>query len=320
MDIILGIDVGNSDTKSSHTSTPSGIKESSSLPPETSEYLLYNNKYYIPSFDRMPYRMDKTTDELCLALTLIAISKELLFRVPTGTDPQAYISRITDLHLGVGLPPMHYSILKDKTIAYYEDAMSGGICYTYSGIDFSYALKTCKVFPQDYTAVMTDKKSFELVRRFIDSRVYAIDIGGITVDYIPIIKGKPDMLGADSIELGINKMFDSIIQQIFVKTGHRVGYDAVENVLNKKETVLPEDIKELIIKESEKWTNNIVDVLKQKGMDLWAYPAVFLGGGSKLLKPFLKANKSIMNSEFIASANANAKAYASAVKIYLKKG
>ena len=320
MDIILGIDVGNSDTKSAHTSTPSGIKESPTLPPETSEYLLYEGKYYIPSFDRMAYRMDKTVDDLCLALTLIAISKEVLFRAPEGKDPREYISRIDKVHLGVGLPPMHYSMLKDKTIEYYKSTMSGGIVYEYSGYTFSFALDVCKVFPQDYTAVMTDKKSFELVRRFIDSRVYAIDIGGITVDYIPIIKGKPDMLGADSIELGINKMFDAIIQQIFIKTGHRVGYDAIENVLNKKETILPEDIKELIIREAEKWTNNIVDVLKQKGMDLWAYPAIFLGGGSKILKPFLKSNSSIMNSEFIPSANANAKAYTSAVKLYLKRG
>ena len=73
--LYLGIDVGNSDTKSENTTFPSGYEGPySSRPAIVNEYLELNGKYFIPTTDRLFYLKDKTADDRCIVLTLMAIA------------------------------------------------------------------------------------------------------------------------------------------------------------------------------------------------------------------------------------------------------
>ena len=161
------------------------------------------------------------------------------------------------------------------------------------------------------------KTSFEVVQNYQDGIVYAVDIGGGTVDYVPIVKGKPEMTKADSLEKGINIMCSVIIQKVMSNTGHKITAINIENVLYEKNSVLPEETKKFIESEALNWSNLIIDELRSKGMDLWANPAVFLGGGTKMLKRFLKMNEQLKHSTFIDSPNVNARAYEIAAKAAL---
>ena len=314
MTIVTGIDVGNFDIKSSHTSLPSGYIVADTLPPDTDEYLLFNGKYYIPSQDRFPYRMDKTTDERCLIFTLSSIGKELSYRAERTGDVQGYLNKIDNLVLGAGLPPAHFATFAEKTKDYYMSALSD-VEFVWTGYDISFSLKDVKLYPQDYTAVMTHRTSYDVIDTYNDGIVYAIDIGGGTVDYIPIIKGKPEMPKADSIEKGINMLCNDIIQKIMSNTGHKVTAINIENILLEKNSILPDETKDFIENEALNWSKIILDELRSKGMDLWANPAIFLGGGSKLLKRFLKTDPQLnKHSTFIDSPNVNARAYEIATK------
>ena len=164
---------------------------------------------------------------------------------------------------------------------------------------------------------MTNKTSFEVVQNYQDGIVYAVDIGGGTVDYVPIVKGKPEMTKADSLEKGINIMCSDIIQKVMSNTGHKITAINIENVLYEKNSVLPEETKKFIESEALNWSNLIIDELRSKGMDLWANTAVFLGGGTKMLKRFLKMNEQLKHSTFIDSPNVNARAYEIAAKAAL---
>lgn len=314
MTTVTGIDVGNFDIKSSHTSLPSGYIVTDVLPPDTDEYLFYNGKYYIPSQDRFPFRIDKTTDERCLVFTLSSIGNELLYRAKKTDNVQAYLSKINSVILGAGLPPAHYANFAQKTKKYYMDALSDGVSFSWNGYDISFKLDDVKLYPQDYTAVMTNKTSFEIIQTYQDGIVYAVDIGGGTVDYVPIVKGKPEMTKADSLEKGMNLLYSDIIQKIMANTGHKITAINIENILLNKNSVLPEETKAFIENEAQNWANLIVDELRAKGMDLWANPAIFLGGGSRILKKFLKTNEQIKHSTFIDSPNVNARAYEMATK------
>ncbi len=318
MTMVIGIDVGNFDIKSSHTSLPSGYITSDILPPDTDEYLYFDGTYYIPSQDRFPFRIDKTTDERCLIFTISSIAKELVHRAEKTENPQGYLDKVDSIILGAGLPPAHYGTFVSKTKTYYLDALSNGIDFVWNGYDISFSLLDVKIYPQDYTAVMTNKTSFEVIQTYMDGIVYAVDIGGGTVDYVPIVKGKPEMTKADSMERGINIMCSDIIQKVMANTGHKITAINIENVLLGKNTVLPDETKAFIQTEAQKWSNLIVDELRAKGMDLWANPAIFLGGGSKLLKKCLRMNEQIKHSTFIDSPNVNASAYEKATKATLQ--
>ena len=313
MSISIGVDVGNYDTKSAHTTIPGGYTVSSVALPSSDEYIYYNGSYYYPSENRFPYRMDKTSDERAKIFTMFGIAKEILSKPRPGKSPAETAAGVREINLGVGLPPAHFATLKDKTHDYYIKEMGSGISFTYNDIQFSFKINNVYVFPQDWTAVAMNARSYQLIQDYIGGVVYAIDIGGMTVDYIPIIKGKPDMSNADSIEKGINKMYDSICTMVMRTTGHPITAFNIEQVLNDKNSVLPEQTKNLIKEETGNWAKKIIDDLRAKGMDLWANPGIFLGGGSLLLKNYLKRDGLLEHSIFIESANVNAKAYTAAV-------
>lgn len=64
----------------------------------------------------------------------------------------------------------------------------------------------------------------------------------------------------------------------------------IEDILTPtREVIAPEEIVVRIRQETGEWANKIVDQLHTKVQDFRFAPTVFLGGGSKLLAPFLEA-------------------------------
>ena len=82
--LIIGVDVGNYNTKSQNTVIPSGYEgpflEATILGGYERGNLKWNGLYYIHSSKRLPYLADKTKDDRCIILTLMSISKEILLR------------------------------------------------------------------------------------------------------------------------------------------------------------------------------------------------------------------------------------------------
>lgn len=83
--INLGLDLGNYYTKTSHTSVSSGFSSYGRLPFGADEYLMFGNNYYIPNPEPFPYVKDKTRNENAFILSLLGLSKELLYRAMIGT-------------------------------------------------------------------------------------------------------------------------------------------------------------------------------------------------------------------------------------------
>ena len=165
---ILGIDVGNSDTKSQNTIFPSGYEGPYSFQPSfSSDCLKFEGKYYTPSDERLFYLQDKTVDERCIILTLISIAKELILQFSASPDAertsiQKSISEIRHIALGAGLPVAHYKKKYiENLLAYYQRYMGSGITFSYNDYCFSFIMDACRIFPQGGAAAVWMKAKGE---------------------------------------------------------------------------------------------------------------------------------------------------------------
>lgn len=329
--ISLGIDVGNSDLKSSNTSTPSGYTEYQTVPFACDEYLKYNNIIYVPEKTRFPYTKDKTINDRAFILTLFGISKELLHiaqeadkrkRESAKKNPalasevigiQAEIDKYSDIRLGVGLPPTHCSTLSEPLKNYYTQNFKNGVSFTYKSgkneYHFNLNLSQVKCYPQNYAALVTYKAPSpeSYINKF--KSYYAVDIGGYTVDVVTIINGKIESSLCDSIELGILKMYDAIIRQIEINSSCRLTHEVIFDVLTGEPTILDEQIIVQIFNMAEAWFAKIISQLRQMGIDFDAYPSFFMGGGTRLFQAYIESKKYVKHVEIIANPNANAEGY-----------
>lgn len=317
--LYLGIDVGNSDTKSENTTFPSGYEGPySSRPAIVNEYLELNGKYFIPTTDRLFYLKDKTADDRCIVLTLMAIAKELINKYSkpensTKESVQESISRVTEIALGAGLPMAHYKKnYIDDLIAYYIGYMGKHIEFSYDGYQFSFRMSVCKVYPQGGAAAVC--KANKIAASF--NTYYVIDIGGYTVDVALIENGVPSKKRL-SLELGIITLYDSIIEKVQTECDISIDSDVVQSVLKGEKTILPDKAINIITELTNKHANTILNALRQQKILFDSHPSLFVGGGSVLLKGAILKNPMIKKDavQFITDTRANAKAYARLLKM-----
>lgn len=313
---ILGIDVGNFNTKSEHTILPSGFNVSSSKPMMAEEYLLYDGTYYVPREDRFNYVVDKTNNDKHFMLALMSMAKEIYERakVVVGSRPEAIqeqINRYSLINLGIGVPPAHHNALAAKYVSYFKERFGDEIQFEYCidghKYEFDFSVPVVRVFPQDYSVVVEYADKSEILKKKFN-RFYAIDIGGKTVDFVVIANGKPDKYR--SFENGILTMYDEIKNRVLSDYTIRLENSNCEDILMDKPTVVKENIITLVKDMANDWTSDILSKLRAEGLDFETNPTIFIGGGAKLLKPFIESSNIVTNYEFVGDVNANAVSYA----------
>ena len=315
MTLNIGVDVGNSDTKTENTTTPSGFSVRGLLPYGADDYIKFGKNYYIPDEEaRFPYKKDKTVDDNMFILTLFAIAKEAIYDISKnlGVDSKDVIQRKIDdlnvINLGIGLPPAHCSTLGKKSVAYYIDHFGDGVSFSYKGLKFDIRLGRCSFFPQDWAAIVTYKTNDESVTKKFAS-FYAVDIGGYTVDVVPIMNHRPVATRCVSLEMGVLRMFSEMSKILEQDYGKTVRPDIIETVLRDEPTILPEEVQDRIKRGAGEWSDDIIRSLVEADVLFDSYPVVFIGGGSQTFKPYIEKNQSVQVCEFIPGANINAAGY-----------
>ena len=302
--MLLGIDHGNFAIKTPELDFVSGLAEHTVRPPMTDEILEYQGKYYTPTSKRISYMRDKTQDDRYFILTLFAVAKEL--------ERKGRISQMEKMKLAVGLPPEHYGLLRDKFADYFTDR--GLVEFKYGGRPYRIFIEQVMVFPQAYAAVV--QKSSLVVNAV---RMFVIDIGGYTTDVLLLRNGKPDLQFCRSLETGIITMNNEIIRKVGVLHDMRIEDEHISAVLQGRETYLPEDIIRTIREETGHHAKEILDQLRELQVDLRANPAIFIGGGSILLRPFFEKSPQVLRADFIGDIHANAVGYEMLAKSQMKR-
>ena len=316
---ILGIDVGNYDTKSQHTTTPSGFEgPHPEKPLMAGEYLEFDNKYYVPTTQRFPYEKDKTRSERCIILTLFAIAREIHYAVTKSKpnlsheDTQKLISNIKEIALGVGLPPTHYTKARIVELSsYYKKYLKGGAKFTWNGYDFDLRMTACRVYPQGASAA-TDPEN-----KFKDGypAYFIIDVGGYTVDIMKFVNNAIDGKWS-SKEEGILTMHDDIISKVHMNFDVTLDNSLIEDILMNRKTIISDEIQNYVKERAQQHADTIVDIARQLGVEYKAYPVGFCGGGSLLLKDNILKNQLINKDAtvFLTDPCANAKGFATLLK------
>ena len=244
------------------------------------DILEYNGVYYTLSETRMPFKADKTVDEDYFILTLFSLALEAKERGITLSGK--------DIVLGVGLPPADFG---------------------------QQALKDILVSPQNFAAVMCYKAS--LFRQY--RTVNCIDIGDGTVDLLVIRKGQPDLSVRVSDRSGMAILRSEISNSIQQNYGIHLESSDVEQVLMQKATILDEEVVREIQKMAGDWMQRIINKLHAYVPDFRTNPAVFLGGGSLLLKQHIEKSSDFKYIEFIEDIRANAVGYEKMTALHIQK-
>lgn len=292
--MLIAIDHGNSAIKTVHHNFVAGLSRHSVRPPMADEVLEYDGSYWTLSGQRQAYQRDKTRDESYFILTLFAIAKEM---VHAGG-----LSNTAKIDLAVGLPPEHYGILRDKFRQYFKREES--IQFIYNEKPVTIMIRDVFVYPQAYAAIAPRKGQLNH-----HLRVFLIDIGGYTTDVLLLRSGKPDMLFCRSLEKGVIDMNNNIIRLIGVRHDMLIEEEHINAVLCGRETILPDEVKDTIRQSAEQYAKGILDKLRELQVDLRSNPAVFIGGGSALFRPYLEKSPLVTQATFVESPNANAIGY-----------
>lgn len=303
--LVVPIDHGNRNMKTENNIFTSGYVESD-CKPALGEYLYYRGHYYTLSHQRIPYMRDKTADERFFILSLFAIAMEAKDRIITPDT-------ILRVELPVGLPPKHYGSLYQKFEEYFQNR--GVQNFFYKGRELKVEISEAVAFPQDYAAAMTQYKEIKDY-----AKVITVDIGGVTLDYMLIRNGQPDMSVCDSLEKGVIPMYNKVISRIRNEYDTLLEEMDVDSIIQDKKTDFPEEIISIVKSEIKTYVDDILGTLRESGLDLKTGCVVFIGGGAKLLRKYLENSDRIGHSIFIEDICANAKGYGLLYQIQKRKG
>lgn len=309
-EIIFGIDHGNGNMKGENVCFPCGLVRYVSEPGRfmNEDILEYQGTYYTLSDTKMPFKADKTVDDDYFILTLYALAMEARNKGITLTGK--------DVVLGVGLPPADYGQQATSFKKYFLDHAKHGISFKMNGKSVNFYLKDVFVSPQNFAAVMCFKAS--LLKKY--RTVNCIDIGDGTVDLLVIRNGKPDLSVRVSDRSGMAVLRSEISNAIQQNYGIHLDSSDVEQVLMQEETILDEKIILEIQRMAENWLQRIINKLHTHVTDFRTNPAVFLGGGSLLLRKQIENSPEFKYVEFIDDVRANAIGYEKLTTARLRRG
>lgn len=294
--MLIAIDHGNKQMKTVHKVFASALTESDTRPPFGDDILEYRGKFYSLSGSRIPYLRDKTIDGRFFILSLFAIAYEIEAAGAYSPD------EIMDVQLAVGLPPAHWGTQAAKFEGYFlgKDVLS----FTFKGKPHDIYINEAVCFPQAYAAIIP------IYNRLRDmAKAVVVDIGGYTVDYMPLKHGKEDISAYDSLENGVIFLYNNIKSKVNADLDLLLEDSDIDSILNGATSDFDEAVVLLVEKRAQAFVDDLVGKLRERMIDLRVGKTVFVGGGSILLRRQIGACDKISSAVFVDEITANARGY-----------
>ena len=309
MNIIIGIDHGNGLIKTANTQFATGVAEYREAPPiETPYTVRLGGNYFVCNSGRGPLKRDKTVDETYWYLTLAGIGAE--FKLRHGGIPG---DGRQDVILAAGLP---LTYPKEDRLAMRKYLMRGEVNFWFGNKHHKINIKEVMIFPQGYSAIMAQINDL-----MNEPTVHVIDIGSWTVDAITLNNGLPNMDRARSLEFGVARCIDEIIEQVRRNTKKSITQEQIESILwpsHERSIKMPPDIVDEIKRQAGKYIENILDKLLEAGFDTLSVVSVFIGGGAHLVNQYYNQDK-LFYPIYVPNVKSNALGYEMAAAAALKK-
>lgn len=292
--IIIGIDHGYYAMKGSHVCFPTGLTAYDYEPYTMQNVLQYQNSYYVCGTGRQTLLKDKTANDNYYLLTMAAIAQEIRYRKA---------EKKTGVVLAAGLPLASFGREK-QPFREYLFRKEQPLCFRYENESYKIQIEDVKLFPQGYSALA-------LHPEFINGEpsVLLIDIGGWTVDLMRLDNAVPNAGTCRSLELGVIRCIDEIMEQVRRKTGLSVTDVQIERVLGGSSCSMEPEAKEIIQRHGRLYTERILSSVMEAGFDLRAIPSVFMGGGAAIVKRHVTPQDGLCRQIFLTDVHANASGY-----------
>ncbi len=293
--MLIAIDHGNKQMKTvCRPPFVSGLAESTTKP-FGSDILVYQNRYYALSNQRIPYKRDKTEDDRFFILTLFGIAQELQAKGIYGGNTQR-------IQLAVGLPPAHYGAQNKVFTRYFLDR--GVVKFTYRDRTHAVYIDDVRCYPQAYAAAAT------MMDRLMGSpKVLIVDIGGFTADYLMMRSGRADLTVCDSLENGVIVLYNQVRKKANSDFDILLDETDIDSILEGKAGIYSPDVVSLVEQLAQDFVNDLANGLRERMLDLSSGKVVFVGGGAMRLRKQIESSGKVKNALFVEDINANAKGY-----------
>lgn len=295
--MLIAIDHGNKQIKTLHKTFISGLAESSTRFPIGNNILKYKDRFYTLSEQRIPYMRDKSIDDRFFILTLFAVAYEILETRPRDAD------NIMEIQLAVGLPPAHYGSQYEKFEKYFS---KDNDIIEFEFQDKSYAIYISDVisFPQAYAAAIP---VYNQICNY--PKAIIVDIGGFTVDYLQIKKGQADLSVCDSLESGVITLYNTIKSEINADFDLLLEESDIDTILRNEPCDFSNAIISAVEKQAGIYIMDLIGRLRERMIDLKSSKAIFVGGGSSLLRKYIENSNKLGHAIFVEEINANTRGY-----------
>lgn len=292
--IVIGIDHGYSAIKTRQVCFPTGITRYEYEPYTMQNVLQYKGSYYVCGTGRQTLVKDKTANENYYLLTMAAIAQEIQKR--RG-------ERTAKVVLAAGLPLAGFGREK-QPFREYLFRKEQPLRFQYEKERYEIQIEDVKLFPQGYSALALYPEYLK-----DEPSVLLIDIGGWTVDLMRLDHAVPNAATCRSLELGVIRCMDEIMEQVRRNTGLSVTDAQIERVLNGKSCSMPQEVVSIITHQGRLYIEKILSAITEAGFDLRAVPSVFMGGGAAILKHRVTAQDRLCRPIYLTDVHANAAGY-----------
>lgn len=283
----VGIDVGYKNTKGENYVISSGNTELQVKPPIDNNTLEWNGRYFSTneSISEIP---DTKINEKTLINTMVMIAKELCKK-------GIYTA---DIRLALGLPLTRMGISKQEYIDYM--LKNRRLTYKYEGKQYSIFILTVDVFPQGYAAVIDRLDTFS-------ASTIVIDMGGWTIDILPIIEGQPNISQCKSLSLGTITAINDINERLRQRFNGEADEAIIKEIMMKGTSNINKEYLQIIQDGLSNYAEMVMNNLRALKFNFELSDFVFIGGGALIMKNFCREIKP--NMTIIDDVCINAKGY-----------
>ena len=287
--MIIGIDHGYYAMKTKQVCFPTGLMRYTYEPYTMQNVLQYGGVYYVCGTGRQTLVKDKTANDNYYLLTLAALAQEI--RKRKG-------ERTAKVVLAAGLPLAGFGREKQK-FKEYLFRKEQPVRFFYEGERYEIQIEDVKLFPQGYSALAL----------YPESSVLLVDIGGWTVDLMRLDNAVPNAATCRSLELGVIRCIDEILEQVRRNTGLSITETQVERILQGKSCSMPAEVVSLIEKQGRLYIEKILSAITEAGFDLRAVPSIFMGGGAAIFQHRVSTQDRLCRPIYLTDIHANAAGY-----------
>ena len=294
--MLISIDHGNKQIKTANRTFISAFTESDTRPPFGEDILEYKGKYYSLTGSRIPYLRNKAIDDRFFILTLFAIAYEI--EAAGAYDPD----EIMDVQLAVGLPPAHFGAQAEQFESYFKGR--DVISFVFQNKPYDIYINEVACFPQAYAA------SVPMFGKLKDiPKAVVVDIGGFTADYLLLRNGKGDLSVCDSLENGVIVLYNRVRSKVNADLDLLLEESDIDAILMEKPHDFDDAIVGIVEEQAQSFIGDLVGKLRERMIDLRSGKAVFVGGGSILLRRQIEACDKVGHALFVDDISANTKGY-----------